>query len=255
MPSSDRVTVCISTQVGCAMGCKFCLTAKQGLIRNLSPSEIVNQLLEVQKMVDQRITNIVMMGMGEPLDNFDSVLDALSIFQDKFGFNISQRKITVSTVGLASEILKFGKHSNVNLAISLNAPNDDIRNKIMPLVNRKYPLKELFHACRHYPLKATRRITFEYVMLEGINDSIDHAKELAQNIKDIRCKINLIPFNEHPKGPFQKPKEETLLAFQQQLVDHHITATIRYSRGPDILAACGQLVSQNYAETVLNLTV
>ncbi len=252
IPSDDRVTLCISTQVGCRMGCKFCLTAKQGLIRHLASSEIVSQMLEVQKQVDQRITNIVMMGMGEPLDNYEAVIDAIKILESPWGLQFSQRKITVSTVGLVPEILRFGKDSDVNLAISLNAPNDDIRNKIMPM-NKKYPLKELFEACKSYPLKKNRRITFEYVLLGGINDSLEHARELANTIKGIRCKINLIPFNEHPKGPFKRPSDETVLQFQDTLINQNITVLIRKSRGRDILAACGQLVSQHYTEKYLTL--
>ena len=215
IPSDDRVTLCISTQVGCRMGCKFCLTAKQGLVRQLTSSEIVSQVLEVQKQIGlPHITNIVMMGMGEPLDNYEAVIDAIKILESPWGFQFSQRKITVSTVGLVPEILRFGKDSDVNLAISLNAPNDEIRNQIMPM-NKKYPLKELFEACKQYPLKKNRRITFEYVLLGGINDGLEHAKELALQIKGIRCKINLIPFNEHPKGPFKRPSDETIFTFQE----------------------------------------
>ena len=252
IPSDERVTLCISTQVGCRMGCKFCLTAKQGLVRQLTASEIVSQVLEVQKHVDRRVTNIVMMGMGEPLDNMEAVIDAIKILESPWGLQFSQRKITVSTVGLVPEILRFGEESDVNLAISLNAPNDEIRSRIMP-VNNTYPLKELFEACRHYPLKKNRRITFEYVLLGGINDSLEQAKELASQIQGIRCKINLIPFNEHPKGPFKRPSDETILAFQNILISQNITALVRKSRGRDILAACGQLVSQHYTEKYLTL--
>ena len=253
IPSDDRVTLCISTQVGCRMGCKFCLTAKQGLVRQLTSSEIVSQVLEVQKQIGlPHITNIVMMGMGEPLDNYEAVIDAIKILESPWGFQFSQRKITVSTVGLVPEILRFGKDSDVNLAISLNAPNDEIRNQIMPM-NKKYPLKELFEACKSYPLKKNRRITFEYVLLGGINDGLEHAKELAKQIKGIRCKINLIPFNEHPKGPFKRPSDETIFTFQEYLINQNITVLIRKSRGRDILAACGQLVSQHYTEKYLTL--
>jgi len=252
IPSDDRVTLCISTQVGCRMGCKFCLTAKQSLTRHLTSFEIASQVLEAQKQVNKRITNIVMMGMGEPLDNYEAVIDAIKILEAPWGFQFSQRKITVSTVGLVPEILRFGKDSDVNLAISLNASNDEIRNQIMPM-NKKYPLEELFNACRQYPLKKNRRITFEYVLLGGINDGLVHAKELATRVKGIRCKINLIPFNEHPRGPFQRPSDEAVLAFQEYLISQHLTVFIRKSRGRDILAACGQLVSQHYTQKYLTL--
>lgn len=245
MPSEDRVTLCISTQVGCRMGCTFCLTAKQGLVRNLSTAEIINQVLEVQKQVPIRISNIVMMGMGEPFDNLDSVIDVIDILHSTWGFNISQRRITVSTVGLVPQILEFGKKTEVNLAISLNASNDETRRTIMP-INRKYAIDDLLAACRAFPLKPTRRITFEYVMLEGINNSLNHAQELVQKLQGIRCKINLIPFNNHPLSPYQRPTDESIFAFQKYLIDHHLTATIRYSRGQDILAACGQLVSADF---------
>lgn len=247
MPDEDRITLCISTQVGCKMGCTFCLTAKQGWVRNLSSSEIVNQVSEVQKLTKTRITNIVMMGMGEPLDNYDNVLDALNILQSKWAFGISQRKITVSTVGLFPKINQFGKDSNVNLAISLNASNETVRSEIMPM-NRKYPMEDILEECKRFPLKANRRITFEYVLLGGINDSKEDAKELVSKIKGIRCKINLIPFNEHPKGPFKRPSDDSVLHFQKILTDSFVSSFIRKSRGRDILAACGQLCSQDFAK-------
>jgi 23S rRNA (adenine2503-C2)-methyltransferase len=242
MPSPDRATLCISTQVGCRMGCTFCLTAKQGLMKNLTTGDIITQVLEVQRKVDQRISNIVMMGMGEPFDNYDSVLEAVKILQSKQAFNISQRRITVSTVGLIPAILKFGQDSDVNLAISLNASNDKVRSQIMP-INKKYNMAALFEACRQVPLKPTRRITFEYVMLEGLNDSIENAKELVPQIRDLKCKVNLIPFNDHPQGPFARPHGNSIEAFKNYLESKGITVTTRYSRGQDISAACGQLAS------------
>jgi len=242
IPDVGRVTLCVSTQVGCRMGCKFCLTAQQGLIRNLKPSEIVNQLLEVQKKVERKITNIVMMGMGEPLDNIEAVLDAIDILRSKWAFNISGRKITVSTVGLAPKILQFGKSSDVNLAISLNASNDHVRSSIMPM-NKKYDMDELLEACKQYPLKPNRRLTIEYVMLGGVNDSLEHAKELVQRLQGVKCKVNLIPFNEHPGSAFKRPTDDAVSIFQEYLNSQDTTAMVRKSRGRDILAACGQLCS------------
>lgn len=245
MKTKGRITLCVSTQVGCRMGCKFCLTAKQGWIRNLTPCEIVDQVSEVQKSTKTRITHVVMMGMGEPLDNYENVLDALDILKSKWAFHISQRKITVSTVGLVPRITQFGKDSDVNLAISLNAPNDEIRNKIMPM-NKKYSMEAVLETARKFPLKLNRRITFEYVLLGGINDSLLHAKELIKKIKGIKCKMNLIPFNAFPKGAFKRPSDAAVGAFQKVLIDAHISAFVRKSRGRDILAACGQLCSEGY---------
>lgn len=244
IPSEDRRTLCISTQVGCRMGCRFCLTARQGLLRNLTPSEIVSQVLHVQQLLDVRMTNIVMMGMGEPFDNYENVLDTIDILKSPWAFNISQRKITVSTVGLVPQIAQFGKDSDVNLAISLNASNDEVRTQIMP-VNKTYSIDALLESCREYPLKKNRRLTFEYVLLGGVNDSLHHAKELAEKLKGIRCKVNLIPFNEHPMGPYQRPKDKDVLEFQKYLVYQNMTAIVRKSRGRDILAACGQLCSKS----------
>ena len=244
MPSPDRVTLCISTQVGCRMGCKFCLTTQQGLMRNLSAGEILNQVIEVQRAVDQKITNIVMMGMGEPLENLENVIQAIDILRSPDAFNLSQRKITVSTVGLVPAIEEFGKRTDVNLAISLNASTDALRSQIIP-INRKYPLQTLLDACRNYPLKPQRKITFEYVVFKDLNDSAEDIKNLGTMLKDIPCKINLIPFNEHQAGPFQRPLDQTVIAMQDALKQNGIHATIRYSRGRDILAACGQLASQS----------
>ncbi|MBI4041205.1 MAG: 23S rRNA (adenine(2503)-C(2))-methyltransferase RlmN [Deltaproteobacteria bacterium] len=242
MPSPDRVTICISTQAGCRMGCHFCLTAKLGLLRNLSMAEIVGQILEIQKKTLMRVTNVVMMGMGEPFDNYDAVVEAVRILRSPQAFHMSQRKITVSTVGLVPEILRFGKEMDVNLAISLNAPNDELRAKLMP-ITRKYTLADLLEACRKIPLKPTRKITFEYVMLSGVNDSLAHAQELVEKVRDIKCKINLIPWNEFAAaGEFKRPTSTAIEAFHQYLNDHRVLATIRYSRGRDISAACGQLI-------------
>ena len=244
MPSPDRITLCISTQVGCRMGCKFCLTTQQGLMRNLSAGEILNQVIEVQRAVDQKITNIVMMGMGEPLENLENVIQAIDILRSPDAFNLSQRKITVSTVGLVPAIEEFGKRTDVNLAISLNASTDLLRSQIIP-INRKYPLQTLLDACRNYPLKPQRKITFEYVVFKDLNDSAEDIKNLGTMLKDIPCKINLIPFNEHKAGSFQRPLDQTVITMQDALKQNGINATIRYSRGRDILAACGQLASQS----------
>lgn len=246
IPSEDRRTLCISTQVGCRMGCRFCLTARQGLVRNLTPSEIVSQVLQVQEILSVRMTNIVMMGMGEPFDNYENLVDAIDILRSSWAFGFSQRKITVSTVGLIPQMVQFGKDSDVNLAVSLNASNDEVRTQIMPM-NKTWSIDALLESCRNYPLKKNRRLTFEYVLLSDINDSLDHAKELAIKLKGIRCKVNLIPFNEHSMGPYRRPKDQDVLEFQKVLVDQHITALVRKSRGRDILAACGQLCSADFA--------
>jgi 23S rRNA (adenine2503-C2)-methyltransferase len=240
-----RNTLCISTQVGCAMGCRFCLTGKQGLRRNLEPYEMVDQFLSIQRIVgqDEEIRNIVLMGMGEPLDNFDRVLMALSIFLSQEALCLSSRRITLSTCGLIPEIEKLGRSGlRVQLAVSLNATTDRVRDRIMP-INRKYPISELLQALRAYPLANRRRITFEYVLLGGVNDKPDDALKLAALLGGIQCKVNLIPFNPFDGVGFNPPKEEALLRFQEILLAHRFTATIRKSRGGEILAACGQLTS------------
>ena len=235
-----RLTVCISSQVGCAMACKFCLTGIQGLDRHLATHEIVTQVHELRRLAP--ITNIVFMGMGEPLHNFDSVAKACQILLDQDGLGFSKRKITVSTSGLVPAIEKLGQTVDVSLAISLNGSNDEQRSMIMP-VNKKWNLESLMKACREYPLGSHRRITFEYVLLKGINDSLEDAARVLQLIRGIPSKVNLIPFNEHSGSEFKRPSDDTIQKFQKYLVDRKVTATIRISKGRDILAACGQLRS------------
>lgn len=222
------------------MGCKFCLTGVQGLDRHLETHEIVTQVYELRRLAP--ITNIVFMGMGEPLHNFENVTRACKIMLDQDGLNFSKRKVTISTSGLASAIEELGKVVDVSLAISLNASTDEQRSAIMP-VNKKWNIEALMNSCRNYPLGAHRRITFEYVMLKDFNDSLEDAARVAKLIRGIPSKVNLIPFNEHPASPYKRPSDETVRTFQKYLMDRKIVATVRISRGRDILAACGQLRS------------
>jgi 23S rRNA (adenine2503-C2)-methyltransferase len=240
IPDSDRLTLCVSSQVGCALGCLFCLTGKSGFIRNLKPHEIVDQIIAVNRTIqNNKITNIVFMGMGEPLMNFDNVVEALRRIVDLIG--ISKRKITLSTAGIVPKILLLPRKApEVNLAVSLNAATDEVRNKIMP-VNKQYPLAALIEACRRYPLKPGRKITFEYVMIDGLNDSLADAKRLITLLKGLRCKLNLIPLNPHEGDSLKRASQEKVVAFQKMLFHHNRRALIRESRGQDILAACGQL--------------
>lgn len=242
IPEQDHSTICVSTQVGCAMGCKFCYTAKMGLMRDLSPSEIAGQVLRVIEQVDagKRPRNIVFMGMGEPLANYDNLLKSLEILLDDTGLNFSSRRITVSTCGLVPEIERLGRDTNVGLAISLHAPDDQVRSRIMP-VNRRYSLTELVAACKRYNLSPRRRITFEYLLLGGVTDRPVQARLLAELLRDIPAKINLIPFNEIPKIGFKQPEPRDVLAFQEIMKQANYTTIIRKSRGRDISAACGQL--------------
>jgi 23S rRNA (adenine2503-C2)-methyltransferase len=242
IPNDKRQTLCISTQVGCAMACSFCLTGRLGLTRNLNHYEIVEQVMAVRRAVqpETRITNIVYMGMGEPLHNFDETIESLKILLDERGLNFSKNKVTVSTSGLVPQIKKFGELTDVKLAISLTATTDETRERLIPL-NRKHNLAALLKACREYPLKGKRRITFEYTLLKGVNDSQDDAKRLVKLLAGIPAKVNLIPFNDFPGSGFERTSDETMLAFQKYLLDRHVQANIRVSRGRDILGACGQL--------------
>jgi 23S rRNA (adenine2503-C2)-methyltransferase len=235
-----RLTACISSQVGCAMACKFCLTGIQGLDRSLQVHEIVTQVLELRRLAP--ITNIVFMGMGEPLHNLDNIVKACQIFLDQDGMGFSKRKVTVSTSGLVPAIDELGKRVDVSLAISLNATTDEQRSEIMP-VNKKWNIQTLLDACRRFPLGSHRRITFEYVLLKDFNDSLEDAHRLAKLLNGIPSKINLIPFNEHSGSEFKRPDDVKVRAFQKILLDRNLTATVRISRGRDILAACGQLRS------------
>ncbi|NLV24134.1 MAG: 23S rRNA (adenine(2503)-C(2))-methyltransferase RlmN [Deltaproteobacteria bacterium] len=234
----ERATLCVSTQVGCAMGCAFCLTATLGLRRNLEAAEIVNQVCAV--MAAEPVGNIVFMGMGEPLANFDNVVKALQILQMEEGFAFSSRKLTISTCGLVPEMKRFGGCCSVGLAVSLNAAGDAVRDTLMP-VNRRYPLAELMAACREFPLKQRQRITFEYILIHGVNDAPADARRLVRLLHGVKAKVNLIPFNEHPASSFRRPPEERIEAFQKCLLDRGLVAVRRASKGEDISAACGQL--------------
>jgi 23S rRNA (adenine2503-C2)-methyltransferase len=238
--SWKRLTACISSQVGCAMACKFCLTGIQGLDRHLEVHEIVTQVHELRMLAP--ITNIVFMGMGEPLHNLQNVIKACKIMLDQDGMSFSKRKITVSTSGLVPAIEELGKSVDISLAISLNASNDEQRSAIMP-VNKKWNIESLMNVCRNYPLGSHRRITFEYVMLKDFNDTLEDAARVVKLIRGIPSKLNLIPFNEHSGSVYKRPSDETVKAFQTYLLDRNVTATVRISRGRDISAACGQLRS------------
>ncbi|HSB31477.1 MAG TPA: 23S rRNA (adenine(2503)-C(2))-methyltransferase RlmN [Candidatus Sulfobium mesophilum] len=240
IPDDARLTLCISSQVGCAMGCKFCLTGKLGLIRNLRAYEIADQVIAVNRLIlPQKITNIVMMGMGEPLANLDEVAEALWRITEFI--DISKRRITLSTAGLVPGMALLADMApHVNLAVSLNASSDKVRDDIMP-INRRYPLKALIEACKKFPLGPRRRITFEYVLIGGVNDSPEDAGRLVKLVRGLRCKINLIPLNPHPESGMKRPSDAVVLKFQKALVDSGLTAFIRESKGQDILAACGQL--------------
>lgn len=242
IPEKDHSTLCISSQVGCAMNCRFCLTGRGGFQRNLRASEIINQVLAVRLhlLPEERLTNLVYMGMGEPLANYENVLKSLRILMSDEGLGFSSRKVTVSTCGLVPQMNRLGRDITVNLAISLHAPDDKIRSFLMP-VNNKYPLEELMDACRHFPLPPRRMITFEYLLIENVNDQPEQAVVLCRLLKNIRAKVNLIPFNSYPGSEFRSPPMERILAFQSVLVKHRLTAIIRHSKGADILAACGQL--------------
>jgi 23S rRNA (adenine2503-C2)-methyltransferase len=245
IPDKGRQTLCISSQVGCQQACRFCLTGKGGFLRNLKAHEITDQVLAISHILFREgtrgITNIVLMGMGEPLANLGEVLKALRVITAEYGLNFSPRRVTVSTDGLVPEMEKLGKSGiKVNLAVSLNATTDEVRNTIMP-VNRRYAIEELVRACKRYPLEPRRRITFEYVLLKGVNDTAADAHRLAGLLRGIRCKVNLIPFNPFPGSEFGRPDDAAVRRFQKILLDHHYTAPLRESRGRDISAACGQL--------------
>jgi 23S rRNA (adenine2503-C2)-methyltransferase len=243
IPETNRLTLCISTQAGCGFGCVFCATARLGLKRNLTSGEIVDQVLEASRTLapDLRITNVVLMGMGEPLANYAQTLRAIEVMTDtSWGIGISPRRITLSTVGLVPQIRKLMNETSVNLAISLHAPTDAIRARLMP-INRKYSLKDLMDCCRALPIPRRKRITFEYVLLRGVNDSLECAHELCELLSGIRCKINVIPFNPHPGSSFQRPSDQSIEAFQQALFQRGLQVNLRRPRGDDIAAACGQL--------------
>jgi len=251
MPDKNRNTLCISTQVGCRLACSFCLTGTLGLKGNLATSEIIGQYMAVNRELpeEDRVTNIVFMGMGEPLDNYDPVCEALRLMTSPQAMRISNRRITLSTSGLVDKIEMFKNEKlPVNLAISLNATEDATRNEIMP-INKKYPIRVLLDCLRSYPLKPTRRITFEYVLLKGINDTPGDARRLAKLLHGIPSKINLIPFNTFAESEYQPPAEETILSFQKYLFSKNFSVFIRRNRGTDILGACGQLAARSFQET------
>ncbi len=246
IPDDDRLTLCLSTQVGCTLDCGFCLTGTMGLTRNLKAHEIVDQVLGARAHVgsERPITNLVFMGMGEPLANLPAVCDAIERLTAEWGLGYSPRRITVSTAGLIPQMATLGTfRCKVNLAVSLNATTNETRDRVMGTINRKYPLETLLAACRAYPLSPRQRIFFEYVLLAGVNDSVDDARRLIKLLHGIRCKINLIPFNPWPGAPFDRPLETSVAAFQAMLIAAHFTAFIRKSKGRQILAACGQLRS------------
>ncbi len=243
IPSESRNTLCISSQVGCAINCQFCLTAKMGLRAHLSSAEVVDQVVQTRRMfeAEQHISNVVFMGMGEPLHNPDNVIPATNILVDGDGLNMSRRKVTVSTSGLVPAIVQLGEaQSRVRLAVSLNATTDEVRDWIMP-INRKYPLDVLMKTLRAFPLGKNERITFEYVMLAGVNDSIEDAKRIPKLTNGIPCKVNLIPFNPHPETEFESSSPEVVNQFQEILLSKNVHTTVRETRGDDRMAACGQL--------------
>jgi 23S rRNA (adenine2503-C2)-methyltransferase len=243
IPDAGRLALCLSTQVGCTLDCRFCLTATMGLKRNLHAHEIVDQVLSVQDRLEpgERLTSLVLMGMGEPLANFDAVADAIAkITNSDWGLGIPARRITLSTAGLASRLQDVAA-LGVNLAISLNATTNAQRDLLMPTVNRLHPLDRLLAACRQYPLAPHRRLTFEYVLLDGVNDTEQDAKRLVKLLNGIRCKINLIPFNEFSGNAFRRPNDAMVLRFQSVLRQAGLNVFIRKSKGRDVLGACGQL--------------
>lgn len=245
IPERDHYTLCVSTQVGCAMGCKFCLTARGGLKRNLEVYEIISQVTIARRLLRERgetlpLRNVVFMGMGEPLANYSNLLKVLKILAHKQGFNFSRKRLTVSTVGLIDKIKSLALDFPVALAISLHAPEDKLRQELIP-VARRYPLEDLIKVIREYPRVKNGRTTIEYVLIRDINDRLSHAQGLVKLFKGLPVKINLIPFNPHPELPFQRPEPERVEAFQRFLLSNHILTTVRKSKGLSISAACGQL--------------
>ena len=256
IPEDDRGTLCVSSQVGCALECTFCSTGRQGFNRNLTVAEIVGQLWVAQhslktesnrttgEVAERPVSNVVMMGMGEPLANFENVVTALGVMLDDHAYGLSRRRVTVSTSGLVPAMDRLAERCPVALAVSLHAPNDALRDQIVP-INRKYPLAELMAACRRYLVHAPRDfITFEYVMLAGVNDQPAHARQLIELTRDVPCKFNLIPFNPFPDSGYEKPRAEALRVFREILQDAGYVVTTRKTRGDDIDAACGQLAGK-----------
>lgn len=243
IPSPGRLTICLSSEVGCNMACKFCYTGKQKLQRKLETWEIVGQFVQASRLLKpgQRISNIVFMGMGEPLDNPDAVFRAIDILHSTWGFNLSRKRVTVSTSGIVPMIPKVTE-AGVRLAVSLNGVDDEIRSEIMP-INKRWPLKELLKACREHCDASGDKVTLEYVLLKGVTDGLSDAKALYELTKSVPCKINIIPFNEHPNSGFQRPEEEDIVRFQNELIRLGAHVLRRKTMGRDIYAACGQLTT------------
>ncbi|HEX5064426.1 MAG TPA: 23S rRNA (adenine(2503)-C(2))-methyltransferase RlmN [Kofleriaceae bacterium] len=260
IPNGDKTTQCISSQVGCAVDCQFCATAKLGLKRNLDAGEIVDQVYLGRRLLAEvdpgrRLTNLVYMGMGEPLHNYDNMVKSLRILTHDKGAGLSQRRITVSTAGLVPKLEKLGAEDvRPNLAVSLNAPNDEIRDEIMP-INRKWNIGKLLGALREYPLEQRRRITFEYVLLAGVNDSLRDAAQLSKLLRDLKCKVNIIPWNPHPEAPYQRPSPAVIDAFQNECKRLGLLTYLRMPRGDDIDAACGQLANRSNGEAIVPLRI
>lgn len=251
IPEANRGTLCVSSQVGCILNCSFCSTAKQGFNRNLSTAEIIGQVWLAQhtlandasaQALNHRVTNVVMMGMGEPLLNFDAVVPAMDLMMDDYAYGLSKRRVTLSTSGVIPEMKRLREQSEVSLAVSLHAPNDALRNELVPL-NKKYPLAELMEMCRTY-FSDKRVVTFEYVMLAGVNDQPEHARALIELLRDVPCKVNLIPFNPFPKTQYVRSSRAAIDAFRDKLIKKGINTITRKTRGDDIDAACGQLAGE-----------
>lgn len=251
IPEKSRGTLCVSSQVGCALNCSFCSTAKQGFNRNLTTAEIIGQVwVAVRELSthegahDKHLTNVVMMGMGEPLLNFDNVVSAMNIMMDDFAYGLSKRRVTLSTSGVLPDLERLRQVSPVALAVSLHAPNDDLRNELVP-INKKYPLKQLMALCKiYFKDEPRRKVTFEYVMLKGVNDQPEHADQLIKLLHDIPAKVNLIPFNPFPMTQYQRSSQQAIDAFRDKLIAHGINTITRKTRGDDIDAACGQLAGE-----------
>ena len=253
IPERDRGTLCVSSQIGCALDCSFCATGKQGFARDLTTAEIIGQLWIAAKSFDQfdtknprRVTNVVMMGMGEPLMNFNNVVDAMSLMMDDNAYGLSKRRVTLSTAGVVPELDKLGDVSDVSLAISLHAPNDELRNQLVP-INRKYPLVDFIDSAKRYLDKMPdnrRKVTVEYTLMDMVNDRDEHAKELSILLRDLPCKINLIPFNPFPGSEYKRVTKVALGRFRDILQNDGYTVTVRTTRGDDIAAACGQLAGE-----------
>jgi len=246
IPEQGRNTLCVSSQVGCALNCSFCSTARQGFNRNLDTAEIIGQLWLAEQLIgdQERVTNVVLMGMGEPLLNFDNVVRAMNLMRDDFSFGLSKRRVTLSTAGVVPGIDRLSRVCDVALAVSLHAANDTVRDELVP-INKKYPIKQLMQACiRYIGSHRRRKVTFEYVMLDGINDSVHDARQLASLLQGVPSKVNLIPFNAFPGAPYRCSSRNAIMRFQETLHERGIVTIIRKTRGDDIDAACSQLVGQ-----------